>query len=186
MTSRFVITTSIAVLCVAAIPFSMTCGQDSPDKQHDVSPSASFYDPQVVQEIRLEIAPQHRKKMLDALPKTVYVPATFRWGKLTVENVAVRFKGNSSSQPNQKHKRSYLVRFDKYDKQKRFLGLQRVSFDNGVQFGSLFSEVIITDILQREGVTTHRCNFARIILNGEFHGVFVNVERIDNTFLTSR
>ena len=82
MTSRFVITTSIAILCVAAIPFSMTCGQDFPDKQHDVSPSASFYDPQVVQEIRLEIAPQHRKKMLDALPKTVYVPATFRWGKL--------------------------------------------------------------------------------------------------------
>ncbi len=187
MTLRFVLPTLIALLWGATFPFSLAFGQNSPaDQNRDVSPSAAFYEPQVVQEIRLDIASEHRKKMHDALPKTVYVPATFRWRDLTVENVAVRFKGNSSSQPNQKHKRSYLVRFDKYNKAARFLGLQRISFDNGVQFGSLFSEVIITDILRREGVTTHRCNLAKIILNGEFHGVFVNVERIDDTFLSSR
>ena len=116
-------------------------------------------------------------------PKRVYVPASFRWRDVSVKKVAIRFKGNSSSNPNQQHKRSYLVKFDKYDDDGRFFGLRRVSFDNGVQFGSLFSEPIITEILRDQGIKTHRCNFAKLYLNGEYIGVYGNVERIDQSFI---
>jgi len=52
-----------------------------------------------------------------------------------------------------------------------------------VQFGSVFSEPIITDILRQEGITTHRCNYARLYLNDKDYGVYVNVERIDESFI---
>ena len=113
------------------------------------------------------------------------MPATFRWRDITVENVAVRFKGNSSSSPRQTHKRSYVVKFDKADKERRFFGLRQVSFDNAIQFGSLFSEPIITEILRDHGIPTHRCNYAKLYVNEEYRGVYVNVERIDESFLAN-
>lgn len=149
------------------------------------SAQSEFYQPDEVQSVHLTISESDRRQMLNALPECIYVPATFQWRNVKLDKVAVRFKGNSSSQPSQKHKRSYLVRFDKYETNERFLGLRRVSFDNGVQFGSLFSEPVITEILKAEGIKSHRCNYATVYLNDEYQGVYVNVERIDHTFLES-
>jgi hypothetical protein len=123
------------------------------------------------------------KRMLAALPELIDVPATFRWRDVSVENVSVRFKGKSSSNPKQPHKRSYLIKFDKYDMDRRFFGLRQASLDNGIQFGSLFSEPIITDILRDHGIKTHRCNYAKLYVNKEYRGVYVNVERIDESFI---
>lgn len=142
-----------------------------------------FYHPEVVQSVYLDIAPADESRMIKALPECIYVPATFRWRDMTLEKVAVRFKGNSSANPQQKHKRSYLVRFNKYDDDQRFIGLRRVSFDNGVQFGSLLSESVISEILQAQGIRTYRCNYAKVYVNNQYRGVYVNVERIDETFL---
>ena len=89
-----------------------------------------FYAPRVIQQIRLDIEPSDRAAMFDALPDRVYVPATFHWNDITIDNVAVRFKGNSSSNPDATHKRSYLVKFDEYVDGQRFLGLRRVALDN--------------------------------------------------------
>lgn len=142
-----------------------------------------FYQSDVVQTIKLEIAEGQLKRMHAALPERIYVPATFTWRDSVVQNVAVRFKGNSSTRPEQRHKRSFLIKFDKYVDDQRFIGLQRASLDNGIQFGSLFSEPIVTEILRDLGVISHRANYAKLILNGKFHGVYVNVERIDQTFI---
>ena len=59
----------------------------------------TFFDPAVIQTIVLDIAPVDRQAMFDALPDRICVPATFTWGDIRLENVGVRFKGNSSSQP---------------------------------------------------------------------------------------
>ncbi|MEE2686435.1 MAG: hypothetical protein VYB09_08995, partial [Planctomycetota bacterium] len=107
-----------------------------------------FYQPDHVQTVHLHVAETDLQKMVAALPKRIYVPATFRWRDVSISKVAVRYKGNSSSNPRQQHKRSFLVKFNEYEEQQLFLGLQRVSFDNGIQFGSLFSEPIITEILR--------------------------------------
>ena len=142
-----------------------------------------FYRADEVQTVQLRVAEEDVQRMLRALPDRIYVPASFQWRDTYIPKVAIRFKGNSSSNPNQQHKRSFLIKFDKYDADGRFFGLRRVSFDNGVQFGSLFSEPIITEILRDQGITTHRCNYAKIYLNDGYQGVYVNVERIDESFI---
>lgn len=144
---------------------------------------AKFYRPDEVQSVYLTVADKDLKRMLANLPKLIDVPASFRWKDTTLENVSVRFKGNSSSNPMQTHKRSFLVKFDRSDKDRRFFGLRQVSFDNGVQFGSLFSEPVITDILREHGIPAHRCNYTKLYVNDEYRGVYVNVERIDESFL---
>jgi len=145
--------------------------------------AASFYQVDQVQTIHLQISAENLAKMKEALPERIYVSATFRWNDQTIENVGVRYKGNSSSKPNQPHKRSFLVKFSEFEKGRRFLGLERVALDNGIQFGSLFSEPLITAILRDLKIKSSRCNYARLYLNGKFHGIYTNVERIDTTFI---
>jgi hypothetical protein len=142
-----------------------------------------FYDPESVQTIHLEIKSEDLDRLQHALPRRISVPATFRWNDQTLQNVGVRYKGNSSSNPDWPHKRGFLIAFSEFEKGQRFLGLRHVALDNGVQFGSLFSERLITDVLRGVGVKASRCNYARVDLNGKSMGVYVNVERIDKAFL---
>jgi spore coat protein CotH len=85
--------------------------------------------------------------------------------------------------PNSPQKRGFLIAFSEFNKGQRFLGLRHVALDNGIQFGSLFSERLITDALRGLGVQASRCNYAQVYLNGQSAGVYVNVERIDQSFL---
>lgn len=173
----------LAVFLVAASVFSAGPLKADEPANPDADLQGEYYASDVVQEVHLSIAEDQLQRMYAALPERIYVPAVFRWRDRTIPSVAVRFKGNSSSNPDQKHKRSFLVRFDKYEDSRRFLGMRRVSFDNGVQFGSLFSEPVVTEILQDLDVPVHRCNYARLYLNEQYYGVYGNVERIDDTFL---
>lgn len=144
--------------------------------------AAAFYSPDQVQQVHLTIDPGDLRRMTAALPERIQVPVSFRWRDILIDRASVQFKGNSSSNPRQAHKRSFLVKFPE---NRRFLGLRQVSFDNAIQFGSLFSEPIITSILRDHGMPAHRANHARLYLNGEYRGVYVNVERIDEVFLAS-
>lgn len=148
-----------------------------------VDEAAPFYDGGSVQTIRLGIKGDDLERLQQALPRRISVPGTFAWNDQRIENVGIRYKGNSSSSPDPRHKRSFLIEFPAFVKGQRFLGLRHVALDNAVQFGSLFSERIVTDILHDLKVPASRCNYARVFLNGKFAGVFVNVERIDRPFL---
>jgi spore coat protein CotH len=146
-------------------------------------PKDRFYDPAAVQTIYLEIKAQDLERMNRALPQRICVPGTFRWKDQKFEDVGIRYRGNSSSAPDSPHKRAFLVAFSEYRSGQRFMGLRHVALDNGIQFGSLFSECLITDVLRALDVKASRCNFARVFLNQTNAGIYVNVERIDRSFL---
>ena len=145
--------------------------------------SDDFYERERVQEIRLTINGLNLKKMKEALPERKYVPATLHWRNIRLENVGVRYKGNSSSRPHQSHKRGYLIKVNEFKKGTRFLKLRRIALDNGVQFGSLFSEPIVTDILRNLEIPASRFNYANLFINNDYQGVYGNVERIDESFI---
>ena len=107
--------------------------------------AGGFYDPDVVQTIHLEITTEDLDRLQRALPRRIYVPGTFRWNDVTLSPVGIRYKGNSSSAPDSPHKRSFAIAFSEFEKGRRFLGLRQVALDHGIQFGSLFSERLITD-----------------------------------------
>lgn len=146
----------------------------------------AFYDPDVVQDVELTIADADIARMDAALPERIYVPAMITWGDVVVADVGVRYKGNSSSIPGVSMQRSFLVHTNEFVDGQRFLGLKHLAFDNGCQFGAVFSQRLITDILQRKGVIAPRASYARISVNGAYQGVYVNEERIDGVFLTAQ
>lgn len=174
---------AVAAVAAIAVLVSGFCLGRSSALGAATDPADAFFAPQTVPVIHLEIAPEDLDRMQRALPRRIVVPGTFRWNDHAFYPVGVRYKGNSSSMPDARHKRSFLVAFNEYRKGLRFLGLRHVALDNGIQFGSLFSERLITEVLRGEGVKASRCNHARVYLNGRPAGVYVNVERIDRSFL---
>lgn len=173
----------LGTMSVIALPATVEAQQIPANVDRETA--ATFYEAGKLQKIHLQIKDADLAKMKAALPSRIYVPATFRWGTQTLKNVGVRYKGNSSSNPNQRHKRSFLIKFGEFEKDRTFLGLERVALDNGIQFGSLFSESLITSILRDLEIPASRCNHAALYLNDRFHGVYTNVERMDSVF-TSR
>src|ERR1041385_1123083 len=114
-----------------------------------------LFDPDVVQEIRLDIADADLATLeasAMSAPGTdyVYVPATFHWKDVTLENVGIRYKGNSSRTTGDMWKKSYLLKFDELTPNQQLFGLKRLGLDNAIQFGSLFSERMIDEILAAE------------------------------------
>jgi len=176
--------------CAIAVAFALagcggrgdhgTAGDAGPDVQR---PRDEIFDPDVVQEIALDIAPVDLERMHAALPEVVLVPATFHWNDVTLDMVGVRYKGNSSVAPSQMHKRSCFIDFNGFVPGQKLDGLPSLALDNGVQFGSLFSERLVTDILRKEQVPASRANYARLSINGTYMGLYVNVERINKPFL---
>lgn len=182
--------TLLFICCIALSITHSVAAQEANSTPPSATPSglataAEFFARDKVQVIQLQISDDNLAKMKAALPERIYVPGEFRTGQHTIENVGVRYKGKSSSSPNQRHKRSFLIKFDEFTKGQRFLGLKRVALDNGVQFGSLFSEQLTTEILGDLNIVASRANFAKLYLNGKFHGVYTNVERIDTVFLAN-
>ncbi len=172
----------ISLCAVAVLSAATVMAQPRAGSKGDLA-AAAFYAPDTVQTIRITIAPKDLARQKAALPEEIYVPGTFSWNGITLKNVAIRYKGNSSRQPNQPFKRSFLIKFSEYVKRQRFLGLERVALDNGIQFGGLYSEILILEILRDLGVPVSRANYARLYLNGAFMGIYVNVERIDKAFV---
>src|SRR5437870_5429034 len=114
--------------------------------------SDEYYDSRAVQTIHLEIRPEDLQRLNQALPNRITVRGAFRWKGQTFEPVGISYKGNSSSNPQAGHKRSFLISFSEFVSGQRFLGLRHVALDNGIQFGSLFSEPMITEALRASGV----------------------------------
>ena len=83
-------------MCFTA--FSETQLTPSENLKTATSPdSISFYLSSQVQVIHLQIHDSDLKKMKSALPQRIYVPATFRWGNQTIENVGVRHDQTSNT-----------------------------------------------------------------------------------------
>ncbi|MFN0051586.1 MAG: CotH kinase family protein [Planctomycetales bacterium] len=99
------------VLAVLAIHLSIAAGGGASAQSSNAAPGDSaeaeagdFYRVDRVQTIHLQVGEEDLQRLLAALPQRIFVRASFRWRDVSIDNVAIRFKGNSSSAPAQQHK----------------------------------------------------------------------------------
>jgi spore coat protein CotH len=132
-----------------------------------------------------------------------YVPATLVFDGVEYPDVAVRYKGSvgawvlcvENSTPDDPFnlggaktcpKLGMKVSFTETDPSRRFFGLQKLQFHAMNLDHSLMRERLGYWMFQQMGVASPRAVHARVSINGEFQGVFINVEQIDGSFTRSR
>jgi hypothetical protein len=110
-----------------------------------------------------------------------FYPASVTIDGEVVANVGVRKKGFLGSVT--PIRPSLKVKFDEYDADQRWSGLRRLTLNNNNQDESQLNTCMTYHVFREAGSPAPRCNYARVILNGEDLGIFSNVEAIKRPML---
>ncbi len=101
---------------------------------------------------------------------------------VTVKSVAIRKKGFIGSLDD--YRPSLKITFDEYVAgQKPIAGLDRLTLNNNKQDHTLVSQHLTYRTFRKAGLPAPRVGFARVTVNGEYLGVYSNVEAVRKPFL---
>ncbi|RMH43894.1 MAG: hypothetical protein D6689_03985 [Deltaproteobacteria bacterium] len=118
---------------------------------------------------------------LEAAPRR-YVEGVFAYGGVTYERVAVRLKGHRAMQSFD-GKPAFKIHFGKWHKGRRFLGLKALTLNNMVEDPTMMREVIAYRLFREAGVPVPRAGYATLYVNGEYYGLYANIETVDKRFV---
>jgi hypothetical protein len=110
-----------------------------------------------------------------------YLPATVFINGESIGSVGLRKKGLIGSSSTQRP--SLKIKFNHSKKGGRYLGLDRLTLNNNIQDSSLVKQYLSYKLFRKAGLPAPRCNFARVYVNGQYLGVYSNVESIRKPFL---
>ncbi len=150
-------------------------------------PSAGFvFNDVIVPRIDVNIDPDTLAIILDNVSSNISYSADFYWDdgtkRDTVENVGLRLRGNTSRVS---AKKSFKIEFTHFGG-KKFHGLSDLNLNGEHNDPSISRAKIAWDIMVMAGIEAPRSNHVRLFINGEYRGLYLNVEHIDNDYLTKR
>lgn len=102
------------------------------------------------------------------------------------KNVAIRGKGNtslSSVAAYGNNRYSFKVEFDHYQTGHTYYGLDKLSLNNIIQDNTYMKDYFAYTMMNRMGVAAPLCSFVRININGEYWGLYLAVEGVEDGFL---
>ncbi|MFT7633862.1 MAG: spore coat protein H, partial [Mariniblastus sp.] len=110
-----------------------------------------------------------------------YVPADLTIDGQLIENVGIRKKGFLGSLDSERP--SLKIRFDKYQPQDPVPGLSRLTLNNNKQDPSRICQFLTYKLFNDSGTFSPRCGFVKLTVNGNYLGIYSNVESIKPEFL---
>jgi spore coat protein CotH len=119
-----------------------------------------------------------------ALAPTEYVSGAFVYNGRRYEPVGVRLKGNSTYQWLD-GRPAWKVRFNEYEPELRFYGLERLTLDSNYWDGSMMAETLAYRAWRLSGNPAPRTGYANVSFNGELYGLYTIVEAMDDGFIDS-
>ena len=102
------------------------------------------------------------------------------------ENAGIRTKGNmtlNSVASSDSDRYSYRIKFNKYVKGNKLLGLDELCLNSGYSDPSYMREYLHYEILRQMGMNVPETAFCRVYINGKYAGLYLAVEGLDGTFL---
>ena len=101
----------------------------------------------------------------------------------TLENVGFRLRGNTSRYS---AKKSFKVSFNTFEPGRKWYGLEKLNLNGEHNDPSIMRSKLSWELVREMGLPGPRCNHVRVYINGNFYGVYINVEHIDEEFVKSR
>lgn len=153
------------------------------------------FDPAVIRDYTLEIAPEDLLWLRDHILDEEYVPASLVVDGLRYRGVAARYKGDWTSlyscvdettgKPTCP-KLSMKLRFNKYDPCGRFRGQRRLVFNANINDYSMLRERLSYTMMGRLGMKASQVTHSRLRINDEPYSLFTQVEALDREWLERR
>ena len=111
-----------------------------------------------------------------------YIPATFEFNSEMYDSVGVRFKGNASMANYPSNKKPFKIKFNEYIEGQEFYGLSKLSLSNEYLDPSFLREKFMFEVINKY-IPSSRANFIKLFINGDYWGLYTNVEQVDQRFI---
>ncbi|HHH52262.1 MAG TPA: T9SS type A sorting domain-containing protein [Bacteroidetes bacterium] len=104
-------------------------------------------------------------------------------GNDTIRDIGFRLRGNTSRSSK---KKSFKVSFNTFEKGRKFYGVEKLNLNGEHNDPSIVRSKFCFDIAKQMGIVASRANHIKLYINGEYFGLYINVEHVDEEFVKSR
>jgi hypothetical protein len=180
---RFIGQSIVVTAFIAAAVLALLLPRATPNRSATVEPSPAF-GPKII-DIALSLD-RAAKQSLTAVPEDG-VPGTMSFreasGADKTYDVTIRIKGGEGSGRPLDAKPAFKV---KLRRDHRFFGLEQLTLNNMVQDKTMVHEALGYQVYEAAGVKVPATGYARVSVNGQPYGLYLNLETIDAQFLKRR
>jgi len=118
----------------------------------------------------------------DNMQPKEYVHCGFEFRGVLFPDAACRPKA-SPELWHEEQKPQFAIRFDHWNSKGRFYGLRRINFEANQYNPAPVRDRLAMWLMQKAGLHTPRVNHARVLKNGQYFGLYMNIEQIDKEFI---
>ena len=103
--------------------------------------------------------------------------------KDTIDPIGFRLRGNTSRYS---QKKSFKVSFNKFTSGGKYYGVEKLNLNGEHNDPSVIRSKVCWDVLRKMEIPAPRSNHVRVYINGNYYGLYISVEHIDEEFIKSR
>lgn len=162
-------------------PDPLDGGSATPGPGPTVDPTEVVFDRDKLHEISITTDPANLAS-LGCPPSETRVSATLTFDGVTLTNVGIRNKGQTSCRP-PSDKLGFSIKFNEFVAGQRLHGLKRLTLNNAVQDPTWVNELLTYDTYKRAGLVYQRVAHAVVTFNGTPKGIYTIVESVNEQFL---
>lgn len=174
-------------LCLGAAAFSGELGALAGDGGITMEYESELFNTDEIIEIDILIDEETWENMLANATAEEYCECDVVINGETICNVAIRPKGNTSlttiaADPTT-DRYSFKIEFDHYVDGQTCFGLDKLVLNNNYADATSMKEALIYDMYSYFGADASLYNYAKISVNGEYWGVYLALEAVEDSFM---
>jgi hypothetical protein len=155
--------------------------------QPEFPPNAPVFDSSVVARVDITVNPDTLAWLYENVESDIEWHATFRFNNGTIDetvsNIGFRLRGNTSRYS---QKKSFKVSFNTYEPGRKFYGMEKMNLNGEHNDPSVIRSRLCWEWLRRLDVPASRSTHAEVYINGNYYGLYIIVEHVDEEFVESR
>ena len=142
------------------------------------------YDDTTMATIQIEISTEALEYIYDNVDSDSMHVASVNfsnyWIDQSLDSVGFRLRGNTSRQAD---KKSFKLDFNHFQRGRDFYGIEKLNLNGEHNDPSIIRSKLSWDIFEDIGMPATRASHAKVYINGQYYGLYISVEHIDENFL---
>lgn len=173
-------------LCLCAVAFSGQLTAWAGDKGITQEYETALFDTSSILSVNIQMDEADWNDMLENAMAETYYQCNVEVNGTMFYQVGIRPKGNTSlsaiANDDTTDRYSFKLEFDHYVDGQTCFGLDKLILNNNYADATNLKEALIYDMYQYLGADASLYNYAKISLNGEYWGVYLALEGVEDSF----
>ena len=147
--------------------------------------SWKLYDDSHIARVDITIDPDTLEWIYDNVESEIEHYAIFHfqnnWINETVDSIGFRLRGNTSRDS---QKKSFKISFNTFVHGREFYNVDKMDLNGEHNDPSIIRSKLCFDHFHSMGLIASRANHSEVYINGQYYGLYISVEHIDDEFLS--